>query len=161
MKRNNLMGIIAIILLGSVCSGVTAYFVWFRSQDPEQLLKAYQSNVAQLITDVRSTNEQWTNLLGGRVGGGSLIDLCGPVYAAQITTLGQSYITTAAQFQQLGNQERSIAQYSTYEQFFTAYGDIGARMVKFADSASQGEYEAAVAEIDEIVALYDTLPVVY
>lgn len=153
------LSIVAIIL--AIGIGFGGFYFW-QVQGQSMTVESYQSKVKSLITDVRSNSEKWSDILGG-VGDGGLafIDFCAPVYAEKIKTLGEAFIKAADEFDGLGDAYYTLQEYEAYKQFFTTYREIGESMIAFSTAAGESDYDTALLEIDNIIALYETMPVLY
>ncbi|GBU10474.1 hypothetical protein AwErysi_00900 [Erysipelotrichaceae bacterium] len=159
--KKKVLSIIAIILAIGIGFGG---FYFGQAQGQSMTIESYQSKVTSLITDVRSNSEKWSDILGGArdgSGGLSFIDFCAPVYAEKIKILGEAFVKAADEFEGLGDAYDTLQEYEAYQQFFTTYREIGTLMIAFSNAARESEYDTALAEIDNIIALYETRPVLY
>lgn len=162
MKKKIMIGAIVGLVVSIIMISVLLV-----SPKQEQLsVEAYQSRLTQLINGTRSGQEKWNQMMQGADGEGiAFTDLCTSFYATEFRQLGTEFMTKDTEFKTLkmadGNPEAKIQGFATYGQYFATYRQIGETMITFADRIDAGEYKAGITQIEQMMAQYEQLPLLY
>ncbi|TLG76698.1 hypothetical protein [Culicoidibacter larvae] len=120
---------------------------------------SYTTEVTSLIDKNKSGQDKWNFVLGDT----DFVDLCTEPYAAEFDAIGQQFIDRADEFDALrvnGDPRSIVANYDQYVQYFSTYRSIGEELKTFANSVRSGDYQAALAALEQLELLNKQLPVI-
>lgn len=120
---------------------------------------SYTSEVTSLIDKNKSGQDKWNYVMGDT----DFVDLCTEPYAAQFEAIGQQFIDRADSFDALrvsGDPRSIVANYDLNVQYFSTYRSIGEELKSFANSVRSGDYQAALAALEQLEVLNSQLPVI-
>lgn len=159
MKQKLYISISSVLALLVLIGGA---FFMFRTTKTEVTIDQYQTELASLVQNIRSGQEQWDLLLGD---GTNFQDLCTGFYSARFSTIGEGFIREAETFENLRIQNEDpaevISNYQHYVSYFASYRSIGEQLIQFAARVDAGEYGAAISILETLISLYDTVPNLY
>jgi hypothetical protein len=170
-NRKIISAIIAVIFL---VTGIGGAVIYRNNQTGEIVVETateYQSQLKSILNDVRSGQERWNAIFSisggtGNLGTGSIVgfqDLCTGYYSNLLRILGTDFVKQAETFEGLkienGNPATEIQNYQEYQAYFGTYKTIGTKLIEFADYVDATEYEKAIEVIENLLELYDQLPI--
>jgi len=173
MTKNKkiISGIIAVIFLVTGIGGVVIYRNNQAVEIVVETASGYQSQLESILNDVRSGQERWNAIFSsgggtGNLGTGSIVgfqDLCTGYYSNLLRSLGTDFVKQAETFAGLkienGNPATEIPNYQEYQAYFGTYKTIGTKLIEFADYVDATEYEKAIEVIENLLELYEQLPI--
>lgn len=124
---------------------------------------SYHSQVASIIRELQSNHEDWVLLFKAK-GAMEFVDYCSPVYAKKFREIGERFVVDADKFAQIKLKEdmqKSLVDYPTYEKYFMTYKQIGEALIAFADQVDAQNIDGAVAHLERLVELNQTIPEIY
>ena len=164
--------VLLVVLLLLLILGSCGAYQWFKPKKVTK--KEYQEITHLLIKQTQKGSMLFGRYVRGDVDGSgtgsfdedfTFEDLCTGFYADAFRELGAFFIKQADEFEALTLRDHQILEaeiqnYTAYKQYFGTYRQIGIELQAFADNVDNGDYAMAIENIEQILGMLETLPII-